>query len=85
MSKSLITQIKEVEDLIKGKTFDETCKILNGFNRTKDYFDYNYGDFCSTIYEENGNLIMSSKYDIWDDNEVIGYFTFRHPKTIKKD
>lgn len=77
MSKSLVKQIKEVENLIKGKTFDEAYKILDGFNREKNYFDYNYGDICSTIYEENGNLVMSSQYDVWEDNKKVGYFTLR--------
>lgn len=78
MSKSLITQIKEVEDLIKGKTFDEACKILNGFNRTKDCFDYNYGDFVSTIYRgDNNEPIMSSVFDVYQEMRCCGTFELK--------
>lgn len=47
---NLIDQIKEVKKLIKGRSFNAAYEILKGFNRDIDLFDYNYGDFVSTIY-----------------------------------
>lgn len=71
---NIIEQIKEVKELIKNKTFDEACVILQGFNRESFQFDYNYGDFVNTIYNEANGPVLGSMFDIYYEGNFYGTF-----------
>lgn len=75
---NLIDQIKEVKKLIKGRSFNTAYEILKGFNRDIDLFDYNYGDFVSTIYRgDNNEPIMSSVFDVYQEMRCCGTFELK--------
>lgn len=67
-----LLEYKELENFIlnyKGN-FNNLCEILGGFNITKEYFDINYKNITTTIFNEENKIIISDYIDIWNDKNA---------------
>lgn len=63
--------IQEVKVLIAGRTYDEACERLCGYNIDGDIcFDYDYENITGTVWNNKGKAKIhgDSTYDIIDDD-----------------
>lgn len=56
--KAVYSDIQEVKKLIEGLSFDEAARKLCGFNNDGTLFDYDFGDFTGTVWNENGKAVI---------------------------
>ena len=72
-------KINEIREKIKGLTFSQAKKELDGFNDVGEYFDYNWtidGEhyLVGTIYNKGGKPIMDDNallYEIWYETDML--------------
>ena len=70
--KNVYSDIQELKKKIKDLSFEQASKVLAGYNMDYELFDCDYGDFSTTIYNENGKATMRdySTFDIYDSDYV---------------
>lgn len=84
--KNVYSDIQELKKKIKDLSFEQASKVLAGYNMDHELFDCDYGDFSTTIYNENGKATMRdySTFDIYDsdyvDNGEIEHLTEKEIK-----
>ena len=64
----VLKDINLVKKMINGLTFEQAEEKLCGFNGDGTLFDYNFGDFEGTIYNENDKPVIhrNSSYGIFN-------------------
>lgn len=45
-------------------TFEDAKELIFGYNETADSFEFNRGNVCGSVYNENGKPVLKGKFEL---------------------
>lgn len=65
-------RLKAIVENYKG-TLEDLCEELHGQNLCEDLFDVNYEEICSTVVLRDGELTLTTDYELWLSEDIYDY------------